>query len=46
MYAYELQIPDPSPEEGVAYKDARLSELPPNWASFDWLGPENNALGG
>ncbi len=25
---------------------ARLGGLPPNWASFDRLGPENNALGG
>ncbi len=25
---------------------ARLGGLPPKWASFDRLGPENNALGG
>ncbi len=25
---------------------ARLGGLPLNWASFDRLGPENNALGG
>ncbi len=30
----------------LAASVARLGGLPPNWASFDRLGPENNALGG
>ncbi len=30
----------------VSASVARLGGLPPNWASFDRLGPENNALGG